>query len=90
MVKYDSGLIVLQADTFNSAKVNEDVLQAVQLNVRDNVGLTAHQLAIHSGISVSIARQRLESAETNGFICRDESIQGHAFFPNKFLDPTVK
>ena len=62
------------------------MLETVQLNVGEGLnGLTGHQLAMHSGISVSIAKQRLLSCEKRGLICRDESVQGLSFFPNKFI-----
>ncbi|KAI1306505.1 Vacuolar protein-sorting-associated protein 36 [Halotydeus destructor] len=87
LVKYESGLMVLQCDTYNSEKVAGHVLETVKALVTDDQGpgLTAHQLAVQGGISVSLAKQRLLSAESRGYLCRDESLQGLSFFPNKFV-----
>lgn len=91
MVRYASGLIVLQCDTYNSETVDEEVLEIVRLNCgQSGPGVTGHQLAAMSGIPVSLARQRLVSCESRGFLCRDESLQGLAFFPNKFCDASIR
>ncbi|XP_015783316.1 vacuolar protein-sorting-associated protein 36 [Tetranychus urticae] len=87
LFKYDSGLMVIQADNFNQENLNKETLKVIEETCSDTVspGLTAHQLALRLGISLSLARQRLLNCENQGFACRDESIQGLAFFPNKFL-----
>ncbi|RWS07135.1 vacuolar protein-sorting-associated protein 36-like protein [Dinothrombium tinctorium] len=91
LVKYESGLIVVECDNYNQNEMNEQILEIIQMHYdrcSGDAGLTANQLSLHSGISLSLARQRLLNCESVGFICRDESIQGMAFFPNKFLDPS--
>ncbi|XP_053202660.1 vacuolar protein-sorting-associated protein 36-like [Panonychus citri] len=87
LVKYDSGLMVIQADNCNQELMNQETLKIIKENCVDlkKPGLTANQLALHLGISLSLARQRLLNCENQGFACRDESIQGLAFFPNKFI-----
>ncbi|RWS28039.1 vacuolar protein-sorting-associated protein 36-like protein [Leptotrombidium deliense] len=88
LVKYESGLIIVECDNYNQNEMNEQILEIIQMLCGSSgPGLTAHQLSLHCGISLSLARQRLLNCESFGFICRDESIQGMAFFPNKFLDP---
>ena len=47
--------------------------------------LNAQQLANQLGLSVVLANERLLAAEKTARLCRDESIEGLAFYPNKFL-----
>jgi ESCRT-II complex subunit VPS36 len=47
--------------------------------------LTAEELAQTLGISVLLARERLMTTEKHGQACRDESIEGLRFYPNRFL-----
>jgi ESCRT-II complex subunit VPS36 len=47
--------------------------------------LTAEELAQTLGISVLLARERLLTTEKHGQGCRDESIEGFRFYPNRFL-----
>jgi ESCRT-II complex subunit VPS36 len=47
--------------------------------------VSAHDLAISANISIFLARQRLIDCESAGIICRDESIEGLLFYPNKFV-----
>jgi len=47
--------------------------------------VSAHELAISAAIPIALARQRLLDCEKVGIICRDESIQGLRFYPNKFV-----
>jgi ESCRT-II complex subunit VPS36 len=47
--------------------------------------LTAEELAQTLGMSVLLARERLMTTEKHGQACRDESIEGLRFYPNRFL-----
>lgn len=81
MVQYKSGLLVIQSQTCN----DEDVLGKTVSLVEQAGCLTPLQLASRSSISVQLARQRLCEAELEGKLCRDQSIEGLKFYPNKFL-----
>ena len=82
---YESGLIVVQCNNYNQMATDEETLQIVQKHCQEaGPGVSAHFIALLHGISVSLARQRLLSAESAGLLCRDESIQGLFFFPNTF------
>lgn len=86
LVQFDSGLLVVQSDQYNSEKVSREICGMVQ-QAYDSIqcGLSAQSLAVAAGISSALAKQRLLAAELRGFICRDESLQGLQFWPNKFL-----
>lgn len=47
--------------------------------------LSAEELARALGISLLLAQERLLTAESLGKICRDDSIEGLRFHPNRFL-----
>jgi len=47
--------------------------------------LTAEELSRQQGLSVILATERLLAAETEGLLCRDYSVQGLRFYPNRFL-----
>ena len=47
--------------------------------------ISPQEMAVQAGISCTLARQRLIDCEKVGLACRDESIQGLRFFPNRFI-----
>ena len=47
--------------------------------------LTAEEFSRYAGMSVILARERLLAAEIEGDACRDDTVEGLRFFPNKFL-----
>lgn len=81
LYRYKSGLLVVQ----NQLCDNEEIIVRM-VNLVEQAGcLTALQLSARLTISVQLARQRLDEAEYAGKLCRDESIEGLKFYPNKFL-----
>lgn len=88
LVQFETGLMVVQSDEYNGEKVSCEVRDMVQ-QAYDSLqtGLSAQSLAASAGISSALAKQRLLSAETRGYVCRDESLQGLLFWPNRFLYP---
>ncbi len=82
MVKYSSGLVVLQCDDFDQNTINNQILDLFN----EVESTSAQELAVKIGVSVALARQRLLDSENFGLICRDASVQGLRFYPNKFLE----
>lgn len=82
MVQYKSGLMVVQRQICD----NEDILHKTVQFVEQSGSLTPVQLAARLAVSVQLARQRLIEAEAAGKLCRDESVEGLKFYPNKFLE----
>lgn len=83
LVRYSSGLMVLQnfdsdIETFQQGTVNL---------VKQLKCMTPPQMALRLSIPVQLARQRLTECEKAGLLCRDESIEGLSFYPNRFLNP---
>ncbi|CAI4228926.1 unnamed protein product [Auanema sp. JU1783] len=80
--RFPSGVLVVQ---LSSSSVDSTV-DATSKFVRANGSCTANQLAQLEGITVVLARERLLAAEERAMVCRDDSIEGLLFYPNKFLD----
>ena len=47
--------------------------------------VSAEDLSRNIGISVILAKERLLAAEQSGLACRDDTVEGLRFYPNKFL-----
>lgn len=80
LFKYKSGLLVVQ----NQSCDNEELLNKTMELVERAGSLTPLQLSARLMVSMQLARQRLEEAESVGKLCRDESLEGLKFYPNKF------
>lgn len=81
LVQYKSGLLVVQ----NRLCDNQEIVDKTSEMVENAGFLTPLQLSSRLSISVQLARQRLDEAESLGRLCRDESLEGLRFYPNKFL-----
>lgn len=81
LFKYKSGLLVVQNQ---SCDTEELLSQTVEL-VDRACSLTPLQLSARLSAPVQLAKQRLEEAESVGKVCRDESLEGLKFYPNKFV-----
>ncbi|XP_023704185.1 vacuolar protein-sorting-associated protein 36 isoform X2 [Cryptotermes secundus] len=79
--RFDSGVNVLQLQSHSDANVVKNTALALE----EQGSLTAEELAQTLGMSVLLARERLMTTEKHGQACRDESIEGLRFYPNKFL-----
>lgn len=82
----EDGLMVLQKADFDTCDAAKKITETViEICDTTNCGVSAHSLAATIGLSTALSRQRLLSAENYGFLCRDESLQGLLFYPNKFI-----
>uniref|UniRef100_A0A182MM37 Vacuolar protein-sorting-associated protein 36 n=1 Tax=Anopheles culicifacies TaxID=139723 RepID=A0A182MM37_9DIPT len=79
--EFPSGAMVLQLESHDDVLVSERTVQLVE----QNVSMSADELARLECISLLLARERLLTAEGFGQLCRDESIEGLRFYPNKFI-----
>lgn len=80
--EFDSGVKVLQSSAHNETVIAEDTV-----NILKQTGkLNAEELARMLGISVILAKQRFLIAEKHGKACRDDTIEGLIFYPNKLLE----
>ncbi|CAG4941120.1 unnamed protein product [Colias eurytheme] len=79
--KFPSGACVLQLNNNR----DEEVAKATSQLIEENGSLTPIKLSQIANVSVLLARERLFTTERLGMACRDESIEGLAFYPNLFL-----
>ncbi|CAG9091152.1 hypothetical protein JYU34_009598 [Plutella xylostella] len=79
--KFPSGACVLQ---LNSHQDDEVAKTTKELLDQHDV-LTPEKLSQIANVSILLAREQLFTTERLGMACRDESIEGLAFYPNLFL-----
>ncbi|OQV16440.1 Vacuolar protein-sorting-associated protein 36 [Hypsibius exemplaris] len=77
---FESGVIALELRDFSETVVIKKTQEALEVSP-----LTADMLAKTLGVSVILAKEMLLLAEKQGVACRDESIEGLKFYPNRFL-----
>ncbi|XP_047989518.1 vacuolar protein-sorting-associated protein 36 [Leguminivora glycinivorella] len=82
--KFPSGACVLQLNSHR----DEEVAKTTSNMLEENGNLTPEKLSQIANVSVLLARERLFTTERLGLACRDESIEGLAFYPNLFLRET--
>ncbi|XP_059061892.1 vacuolar protein-sorting-associated protein 36 [Achroia grisella] len=83
MRKFPSGACVLQLNNHRDEEVAKDTSKLIE----ENGFLTPVKLSQMASVSILLARERLFTTERLGLACRDESIEGLAFYPNLFLKP---
>uniref|UniRef100_A0A914V3V3 Vacuolar protein-sorting-associated protein 36 n=1 Tax=Plectus sambesii TaxID=2011161 RepID=A0A914V3V3_9BILA len=79
---FDSGVLVVQLKSMSV----ETTIEPTAKFVTDSDSATAQELAQTAGISVVLAKERLLATEEVGQICRDDTIEGLRFYPNKFAE----
>ncbi|CAL1265505.1 unnamed protein product [Larinioides sclopetarius] len=79
--KFDSGVMVLRLENYDTASEARKVDEILQ----EKGSLTADELSILSKVTLVIAKERLLFLEKEGIACRDDSIEGLRFYPNRFL-----
>ncbi|CAM9535031.1 unnamed protein product [Choristocarpus tenellus] len=79
--RFDSGVMVIQADTHSDQAVSERLAKEAK---EDSGGLVATQVARNMSVSVTLAVEHLNTAERSELLCRDESVEGTRFFTNLF------
>jgi ESCRT-II complex subunit VPS36 len=82
--RFPSGVSVVEAQDFSEQQVSER-LRALAEGEADG-SLTALDVATHLRVSLTLAQEFLRTAEARGQLCRDESVQGTLFWPNRFPD----
>ncbi|VDP87139.1 unnamed protein product [Echinostoma caproni] len=79
--RFPSGLLVLQLATENESRTLESTARIIE----ERSSLTADELARFTGVPLLLARERLLAVEEAGLACRDDSVAGLRFYPNRFL-----
>ncbi|XP_019850834.1 PREDICTED: vacuolar protein-sorting-associated protein 36-like [Amphimedon queenslandica] len=79
---FDSGVLVVQSLVHNEANVIEETSKLIT----EHSSLTAQELSNLVGVAIMLATERLLLTEEAGKACRDDSVEGLRFYPNKFID----
>ncbi|EDW19710.1 vacuolar protein-sorting-associated protein 36 [Drosophila mojavensis] len=79
--RFPSGAMVLQLESHDDELISIDTLE----KVRSAESLAVEELAKQLNISLLLAKERLLVAERLGKVCRDESVEGLRFYPNRLL-----
>ncbi|KAG5670459.1 hypothetical protein PVAND_000722 [Polypedilum vanderplanki] len=79
--QYPSGAMILQLENHNDDQVAEEIEKLVI----ESESMSIEECARLKNISVLLAHERFLISENAGKICRDESVEGLRFYPNKFL-----
>eukprot|EP00041_Stephanoeca_diplocostata_P011784 m.194825 g.194825 ORF g.194825 m.194825 type:complete len:411 (+) comp18664_c0_seq2:205-1437(+) len=80
---FASGVRVIQENAHSDTEVAARVLTELQ-NTKTGGSLSASQWATCEDISVTLALEQLYAAERCGSVCRDDSVEGLRFYPNRF------
>uniref|UniRef100_A0A8C4QVF7 Vacuolar protein-sorting-associated protein 36 n=1 Tax=Eptatretus burgeri TaxID=7764 RepID=A0A8C4QVF7_EPTBU len=79
---FDSGVFVVQLHSHNE----EEMISSATEQVENADSVTAEEFSKVVGLSVLLAKERLLLAEKAGRLCRDDSVEGLRFFPNRFVE----
>jgi ESCRT-II complex subunit VPS36 len=83
---FASGVKVVQLQTHSDAALGQEILNAFTNNPEYmRTGLQISQIARLFHISLAVAKEVLFYEEQKLNLCRDESVQGLSFFPNKYF-----
>ncbi|XP_064405346.1 vacuolar protein-sorting-associated protein 36-like [Halichondria panicea] len=82
MRRFDSGVLVVQSLSHSE----EVIIKTTAELIKESGSLTAEELSKHSGVSIMLANERLLGTEKVGLVCRDDSVEGLRFYPNRFLE----
>uniref|UniRef100_A0A1A8GEX3 Vacuolar protein-sorting-associated protein 36 n=1 Tax=Nothobranchius korthausae TaxID=1143690 RepID=A0A1A8GEX3_9TELE len=77
---FDSGVMVVQLQSHSE----EEMIASALDSVLEKGSLTAEEFAKLLGLSVLLSKERLLLAEKVGHLCRDDSVEGLRFYPNRF------
>jgi len=80
--KFDSGVLVIQSVSHSE----EEMIQKTYSQVEEAGSLSSEELSQLLNMALTLARERLLLAEQAGKVCRDDSLEGLRFYPNKFVE----
>ncbi len=78
--KFPSGLLALEAEHMNDTKMGEKLVALAWK------GITATEVSRAVQLPLLLAREHLVMAEKAGLLCRDDTLEGLRFFPNRFSE----
>ena len=82
--EFESGVIVLQDDSFDEKKMASKLVEIADQNGME--GMTALEAGRILKISAMLANEQLLAAEKLGRLCRDVTLEGTRFYRNRFVE----
>jgi hypothetical protein len=76
-----SGIKTIQLKSFNETTYFEKLANVLS----EQPGLTCDKLSQFLKINVNVMKEQVQQAEKEGFICIDESNEGHRYYDNLIL-----
>ncbi len=76
--KFPSGVLALEAEHLNDNEIGQKLVDLA------GKGVTAAEVCRAVQLPLLLAREHLEMAEKAGLLCRDATLEGLRFFPNRF------
>eukprot|EP00731_Ephydatia_muelleri_P031182 Em0022g696a len=85
MRRFETGVVVVQSLSHSEEAVIRDTSELV----KQKGHLSAQELSkLVKGLSIMLATERLLMSERAGNLCRDDTVEGLQFYPNRFLEPS--
>lgn len=82
--KFESGVFVLQEYGFDDTEMFHRIKSLALSRPREGISPAEVSRALH--MSLIVSKEQILLAEQNGFLCRDDTVNGIFFFVNKFND----
>jgi ESCRT-II complex subunit VPS36 len=79
--RFESGVLVVQSLSHDESAIIRDT----ETMLEKEGSLSAEELARLAAVSITLASERLLITEKAGKACRDDSVEGLRFYPNRFL-----
>jgi ESCRT-II complex subunit VPS36 len=84
---FPSGVKTIQYESFDDKYLSDKLLELLNSQVSyAEEGIGATDVSRYLRISLVLAKELLLGAEARGMLCRDDSIEGLAFFANRFVE----
>lgn len=81
--KFNSGVLVIQEEVFDDEMMFKKLVQLAQEEETNN-GINPNYVSNKLHISFLVAKEQLLLAENNGYLCRDDTLNGIFFYENRF------
>lgn len=81
--EFPSGVVVIQDDSFDDDVMAEN-LKKLAFDSEGKGGMMALDVSRSLKVSAMLATEQLLNAERMGYLCRDVTLEGMRFFPNRF------
>lgn len=82
---FETGALVVQSKDHS----DEMIIKRLTELLKENGTLTSSLVAQELGVSLALSWEHLRTAESQGRLCRDETIQETTFYPNRYAEYNI-